>query len=328
MAPEAMAAGGSGGRYPFPTVPDGWFSIAPSDLVGAGEAVPVTSLGREFVVMRTETGTAQVFDAHCPHLGAHLGVGGIVCGETLTCPFHGWVFDAEGRLIEVPRLDRRPPRATLPTWHTRELNDRIFVWHHASGIDPTYEITPYRTDGAWTPWNINSYRVRVGVQDLTENIIDSSHFWMVHDMEPPSDDRQIVSFDGPSMVVDQHLKVTAVDAAGFEVHSVTTTNGPGIVAVEVREAGLDMLTYITQTPIDGEITEITIHFSMRELDDPEATAAIAALNDQVTNTQFAQDIAIWENKVYRQRPILTAVDGPVHEYRRWFRQFYSSLGDT
>ena len=32
---------------------------------------------------------------------------------------------------------------------------------------------------------------------------------------------------------------------------------------------------------------------------------------------------IWEHKIYRERPILTKVDGPVAQYRRWFRQFYS-----
>ena len=63
-----------------------------------------------------------------------------------------------------------------------------------------------------------------------------------------------------------------------------------------------MLTYITQTPVDDEITEITIRFSMIALDDELATAAIAELNDKVTNEQFTQDVPIWENKIYRDKP--------------------------
>jgi hypothetical protein len=84
-----------------------------------------------------------------------------------------------------------------------------------------------------------------------------------------------------------------------------------------------MLTYITQTPVDDEITEITLHFSMVALDDEAATESIAKLNDEVTNVQFTQDVPIWENKIYRERPPLTGVDGPIAQYRRWFRQFYS-----
>ena len=84
-----------------------------------------------------------------------------------------------------------------------------------------------------------------------------------------------------------------------------------------------MINYITQTPIDDEYTDVRIHFSMKKLADEAASRAVAALNDRITNDQFRQDVPIWENKIYRERPILTAVDGPIAEYRRWYRQFYS-----
>lgn len=316
---------GSRYRYPFPAVPDGWFSIAASSDLPVGAVVPLEYLDRDLVAFRGDDGVARVFDAHCPHLGAHLGFGGEVHGDRITCPFHGWCFAGDGTLVEVPRLERQPPRVSARAWEVREVNDRIFVWHHAGGEPPQYEPAQYRDDGSeWTPWHVNAYRVRIGLQDLTENIIDSSHFWAVHDMVPPDDDRQHVSFDGPTMTVDQYLKITAVSEAGYEVRSVTSTTGPGIVAVEVREGDLDMLTYITQTPVDDEICEITIHFSMKALADEAASAAMAALNDKITNDQFAQDLPIWEHKIYRERPPLTQVDGPVTQYRRWFRQFYST----
>jgi len=59
------------------------------------------------------------------------------------------------------------------------------------------------------------------------------------------------------------------------------------------------------------------------LPDAEATRSISHLNDRITNEQFTQDVPIWENKVYRERPLVTKADGPVVQYRRWFRQFYS-----
>ncbi len=85
-----------------------------------------------------------------------------------------------------------------------------------------------------------------------------------------------------------------------------------------------MLTYITQTPVDDETTEIIIQFSMKALADETLTTSVAELNDRVTNLQFTQDVPIWENKIYRDRPPLTRVDGPVAQYRRWFRRFYSN----
>lgn len=35
-------------------------------------------------------GLVHVLDAICPHLGANLGVNGVVRGNNLECPFHGW----------------------------------------------------------------------------------------------------------------------------------------------------------------------------------------------------------------------------------------------
>ncbi len=310
-------------RYPFPASPNGWFSVSAGVDLAPGDVRPVTYLGQDLVLFRGDDGMARVFDAHCPHFGAHLGVGGRVCGDGITCPFHGWRFAGDGQLVEVPGLDTTP-RAAARTWPVCERNGCIFVWHHADGATPTYDILGYRPDEAsWTPWRRSTYRVRIHVQELTENIIDRAHFAAVHDMKRPEKDHFEVRFEGPSMIVEQSLKVTAVDVAGYEVQTTTTTCGPGIVAVEVSQDNIEMLTYITQTPIDEELTEVSLIFSMKTLPDENATESISELNDRITNEQFTQDVPIWENKVYRKRPMITKVDGPVAQYRRWFRQFYS-----
>ena len=119
-----------------------------------------------------------------------------MCGDGVVCPFHGWRFDGEGRLAEVPQLEQTP-RASVHAWPVCERNGRIFVWHHAADGPPSFEVIGYRQDEeGWTPWRRNTYRVRVHVQDLTENIIDRSHFSSVHDMAPPDQDRFDVSFSG------------------------------------------------------------------------------------------------------------------------------------
>lgn len=314
-------------RYPFTSSPNGWFSVGAGADLAPSDVRPVTYLGQDLVLFRGDDGVARVFDAHCPHFGAHLGVGGRVCGDGITCPFHGWQFAGDGQLVGVPGL-LTTPRAAARAWPVCERNGCIFVWHHAEGASPDYEVIGYRPDEAsWTSWRRNTYRVRIHVQELTENIIDRAHFAAVHDMERPEKDHFEVRFEGSSMIVEQSLKVTAVDAGGYEVQTTTTTCGPGIVAVEVNQDTIEMLTYITQTPIDEEHTEVSLIFSMKALPDEKATESISELNDRITNEQFNQDVPIWENKVYRQRPMITKIDGPVAQYRRWFRQFYSEVED-
>ena len=38
----------------------------------------------------------------------------------------------------------------------------------------------------------------------------------------------------------------------------------------------------------------------------------------------SQDIPIWENKMYRDRPVLTKSERPILEHRKWAEQFYCS----
>ncbi len=62
-------------RFPFP-VPNGWFVVAEAKDLAPGEVMPFFAFGKDLVLYRTEGGEPRVIDAHCPHLGAHIGVGG------------------------------------------------------------------------------------------------------------------------------------------------------------------------------------------------------------------------------------------------------------
>lgn len=315
------------GRYPLPATPDGWYKVAFSPELAPGEVRPVRFFGRDLVLFRSEAGRARLFDAHCPHLGAHLGVGGRACGDGIRCPFHGWRFDGDGRLVEVPRLERRPPDARVRSYPTEERSGIVFAWFHERGAEPGWEVPEYRTGGSavWTEWATNLYDVRTHVQDVAENILDLPHFWNVHDMDAPDRKKFEVRFDGPRMIVEQTLKVTAPPGAGVEVLARTVNSGPGISATVVSFGAVETLTFITHTPVEEERVELQLSFCMRRLADASAAAAVEKLNRDFINTQFRQDIPIWENKIYRERPLLTALDGPIPEYRRWYRQFYSGL---
>ncbi|UCF48982.1 MAG: Rieske 2Fe-2S domain-containing protein [Myxococcales bacterium] len=55
--------------------------------------------GEELIARTDTTGDVRVFDAYCPHQGAHLGHGGRLDDDCLRCPFHGFYFDTQGRCV-------------------------------------------------------------------------------------------------------------------------------------------------------------------------------------------------------------------------------------
>ena len=81
-----------------------------------------------------------MLDAYCPHLGANIGHGGKVEGDTIRCPFHGWRFGGDGTCIEVPYAQRIPPKARLVSWPLIERNGAIWIWRHAEGKPPTWDV--------------------------------------------------------------------------------------------------------------------------------------------------------------------------------------------
>ena len=79
-----------------------WQPVALSDeLSGNRPVVPVRIFGEDLVLFRDGEGTLGLIDRHCPHRQADLCYGRLEANG-LRCPFHGWLFDAEGTCLDQP----------------------------------------------------------------------------------------------------------------------------------------------------------------------------------------------------------------------------------
>jgi hypothetical protein len=78
------------------------------------------------------------------------------------------------------------------------------------------------------------------------------------------------------------------------------------------------------TPVDDEITEINIGFLLpkRALENTQVRPLVERYLEGHVGA-LDQDIPIWENKLYRDKPVLSTADGPIREFRAWAEQFYS-----
>lgn len=296
-----------GRRFPFP-VPNGWFVVAESGDLGPGEVRALYYFARDVVLYRTESGEPRLVDAHCPHLGAHLGVGGRVEGDCLRCPFHGWKFDgASGACVEIPYGEgtRIPARAAARAYPTIERNGMVWAWHHAAGGPPFYDVpeVPEFADAEWSAPIVRDFEIAVAAQDMAENNVDYSHFRFVHGTDAIPED-------------EFHVDGTYKRTVGMDGNFVREGYGLGLGVLRVK----GYVTFLSSTtPIDEESVHVRWVF----------TAPLANGADAVTEAAdtfcdgVSQDIPIWENKIYQPRPVLTRSERPIIEHRRWARQFYS-----
>jgi 3-ketosteroid 9alpha-monooxygenase subunit A len=308
-------------RFPFPRYPNGWFQVAYSEDVKPGSVTPMRYFGRDLVLFRTEAGQAHVLDAHCPHLGAHLGYGGTVKDGCIRCPFHAWRFDGTGACVEVPYSTRVPPKARIRPWHLKEVNGLVMVWHHLAGTPPAWDIPPIPEVGApeWAPFELRRWKVRTHNQEMAENAVDSAHFHYVHGtVEMPSSKANV---DGHILhVVSDTVMRTPMGKVKGQVESTSYGFGYSLT----RFGGIvDTLLLAGITPIDDEYVDVRFAFTVKKLPDKDATTTVYKAFIGEIERQLGQDIPIWENKVYVNPPLVVEKDGPIGVFRRWTKQFYS-----
>lgn len=170
-----------GEKIPTP-FPNGWFSIMESQDLKAGKATSINCLGKNFAVFRSEEGQVHVIDAYCPHMGANLGVGGIVRGNCIECPFHRWSISSDGECVNIPYTkDPLPKLPKTQTYISKETNGWIFVWNHSEGETPwEIPIIEEIETGEWVFQGRNEYYVNCHIQEIPENGADVNHLSAVH----------------------------------------------------------------------------------------------------------------------------------------------------
>ena len=302
-------------------LPNGWFAVEWSHCLGEGEVKAIRCFGRDLVLYRSRSGQPFLLDAYCPHLGAHLGVGGRVVGDSVRCPFHGWRFDGTGQCVEIPHCKSIPPNAKLRGWDVVERNGMIFAWHHAEEKPPDWEVPTIEEIGHpdWIEPRRVDIEVPIHLQELAENNCDPAHFEFVHGSTdiPPSEiefaeDGRFFRMTGKSM--------RESPFGDFETELVRDTWGLGLSTVRIAGIpGVGLMLFASTTPVEVDRSVMRWSLSVtRNIADAYGDEFMTGIVNGVHD-----DIPIWTNKIHRANPVFCETDKYIAEFRRWTRQFYS-----
>jgi nitrite reductase/ring-hydroxylating ferredoxin subunit len=304
-------------------MPNGWFAVGWSKDLVTGDVKSIHYLGEDLVLFRTRSGEARVLDAYCAHLGAHLGEGGRVIGDTVRCPFHGWQYDGDsGQCVHIPYCEKIPERARVRAWPVQEKNGLTFVWYHDEGKPPAWDFPqmPELSDSAWSEPRTFEAELPAHVQDTHENNNDPVHFHFVHGMMGVPESDITFGDEGRTYRMTSHYE-QQTPFGTFPVSLVRDSWGLGLVAIRttgIPEAGL--LLYSATTPIESNrVLSRWLLTATKNMVDIAGEEFMKGVTEGVTS-----DIRIWENKVHRAKPVLCAADKFLGEFRKWAKQFYSN----
>ncbi|RMF19212.1 MAG: 3-ketosteroid-9-alpha-hydroxylase [Candidatus Dadabacteria bacterium] len=304
--------------------PRGWFVIGFSNEYGPGEMKSMTYFGQRLVCFRGEDGQIHVLDAWCPHLGMDLGKGKVI-GNTIECPFHAWRFDGEGRCVEIPYCDSVPKRAAegswTQKWTVQETNGMIHVWFDPEGGPPEFELPELGEWGSdeWTDWHHSIVHIRTHSREIVENVVDIGHFAPVHGTIVEEFSNEFIDH----MAIQYNKGVAYPRGGGKDYFTLKATYyGPGFQISEMS-GFLESRLVNAHTMVDENSLDLRFGVMLKQTHDKAKDEAFARQYVENLTVGFQEDIQVWENKLYRDVPLLCGSDGPIMRLRKWYKQFYT-----
>ena len=228
-----------------------WYPVLYSEeLAPGGDPVRVRMFGENYVAFRASDGRVGMLDEACPHRGVSLMMARP--GDcALTCIFHGWKFDVEGRAVDVPTegADRASFGSKVRVRHYATREAAGLLWAYVGPGEPTqfpqFEWLNLPAD------QVTVLKIPVDCNWLqgVEGLIDSAHVSHLH-----SDTLNTVYLRDTGGAAETKRLMMADVAPKFDVNTTdyglqaaaVRTVGDGLKFVRVSEVVLPSWTYIPQ----------------------------------------------------------------------------------
>lgn len=180
-----------------------WYAVLASNQLKKNKLLGVTRLSKKLVFWREGDKINCIFDKCC-HRGASLSGGKVVAGH-VECPFHGFLYDASGKVRVIPANGKGakvPERYRVNSYPAREAYGFIWLWYGQRPEElpeiPFFEElkTGYVSGGFSETWNVHYTRA-------IENQLDVVHLPFVHKTTIGRGDRTLVN--GPVVTWQDNL---------------------------------------------------------------------------------------------------------------------------
>ena len=108
-----------------------WYGVLDSKEVKKNKPLFAKRLNKNLVFWRDENNNICCIEDKCCHRGASLSHGK-VCGNNIACPFHGFQFNKNGKVVMIPANGKNTQvdeRFFVESYEVRELYGLIWLWY-------------------------------------------------------------------------------------------------------------------------------------------------------------------------------------------------------
>jgi hypothetical protein len=236
---------------------------------------------------------------------------------------------AFGRELQLPRScytafahDINSPERKFPMV---KKNGELYCFYDENGDPPYFEVPEIQEFNSpkWQAPFYLSWQARVHVQEVAENALDLSHFCTVHQYkEFPTLTQFAIKEHQFNVVMHSRKKILGfISKTSMDI----TYHGLGIVVANVTtNSGITLKVLLMTTPIKQEYVHITMAVAIKKTNNPFKNYLLRTILPKEVKAEFSRDIPVWENKIYRSRPLLCSNEGNIVRIRTWAKQFYGN----
>jgi phenylpropionate dioxygenase-like ring-hydroxylating dioxygenase large terminal subunit len=318
-----------------PVLRNDWHVLAKVDELQPSTVLHRRLMDQEMVLWRGADGLIHAWDDRCPHRSVRLSNGQVV-ENTLVCPYHGMVYNPQGRCIKVPSAPNYvpPPQAQVQSYRVQQRYGLVFV---CLG-EPAREmpVFPEWDDGQYLKVLSGPHYCRTGGYRAIENFLDVAHFPFLHEAIlgdpalPAIEDYEVAI--APDGIHFDHVRVWQPDPMG---------TGQGAYVIYRYSALRPLTAYLRKGNPDGEC--LTILYCVTPVSEEECIGWMwVAVNfmgaDQADTALafqdriFAQDLGNLESHHPKRLPLNPKAEFHVPcdrgslAYRQWLKQLGVTYG--
>jgi len=248
--------------------PDYWYPVEWDHNLKAGQVIDVSFWKQSIAVFRGTNGSLYAVENRCAHRQLKLSLG-VVGDCTITCGYHGWMYDGEGRCTQMfhDLFGHTFPRLRIASFPVQEKHGLIWIFPGNPELKDQRKIPAIPELEGSRPWGSIAvdFTWRAHHSMIIDNVSDFTHAYLHRKSKPftdakltmmePQADRVLLAYD---------TKVGQGKISGLFVNRKTTNTNAMTLAYEYPYQWSNTDDKIKHwcfvLPIDGETTRVFFIF--------------------------------------------------------------------